>query len=222
MQGLSERHYAAHVGLSRGAIQKAKEAGRLVQYADGSIDAVASDARRAAMTDPAKQRSLSLAESPKTLIEGLLSSMAGRCAVQGGTWRMHAGAYRLPEVTLTADDVRAAGWCAPPASASRPTSTACAASLSALRMTGSPMTYFRLGATGRHRAQRQRWHNLRQPISHPQCPLSRGPALPDRNLTHAGVLAHCRPHHSCPDRCHRPCGDRRAWPCPLGDGGQTA
>ena len=30
MQGMSERRYAAHVGLSRGAIQKAKEAGRLV------------------------------------------------------------------------------------------------------------------------------------------------------------------------------------------------
>jgi hypothetical protein len=52
---------------------------------------------------------VSLAESPKTIIEGLLSAMAGRCAVQGGTWRIHAGAYRLPEVTLTADDVRAGG-----------------------------------------------------------------------------------------------------------------
>ena len=59
MEGMSERQYAAHVGLSRGAIQKAKEAGRLVQYADGSIDAVASDTRRAAMTDPAKQRGAS-------------------------------------------------------------------------------------------------------------------------------------------------------------------
>ena len=56
MEGMSERQYAAHVGLSRGAIQKAKESGRLVQHADGSIDAIASDARRAAMTDPAKQR----------------------------------------------------------------------------------------------------------------------------------------------------------------------
>ena len=56
MQGMSERQYAAHVGLSRGAIQKAKETGRLVQHVDGSIDAVASDARRAAMSDPAKQR----------------------------------------------------------------------------------------------------------------------------------------------------------------------
>ena len=56
MQGLSERQYAAHVGLSRGAIQKAKDAGRLVLFADGSIDAAASDERRAAMTDPAKSR----------------------------------------------------------------------------------------------------------------------------------------------------------------------
>ena len=56
MQGLSERQYAARVGLSRGAIQKAKEAGRLVLFADGSIDAEASDKRRAAMTDPAKSR----------------------------------------------------------------------------------------------------------------------------------------------------------------------
>ena len=56
MQGMSERQYAAHVDLSRGAIQKAKESGRLVQHADGSIDAASSDARRAAMTDPAMQR----------------------------------------------------------------------------------------------------------------------------------------------------------------------
>ena len=56
MHGMSERQYATHVGLSRGAIQKAKDTGRLVQHADGSIDAAASDARRAAMTDPAKQR----------------------------------------------------------------------------------------------------------------------------------------------------------------------
>jgi len=56
MQGMSERQYAAHVGLSRGAIQKAKETGRLVQHADGSINSAASDARRAAMTDPVKQR----------------------------------------------------------------------------------------------------------------------------------------------------------------------
>jgi hypothetical protein len=58
MQGMSERQYAAHVGLSRGAIQKAKEAGRLVLHTDGSIDAAASDQRRSALTDPSKSRSV--------------------------------------------------------------------------------------------------------------------------------------------------------------------
>ena len=65
MQGLSERHYAARVGLSRGAIQKAKEAGRLVLHADGSIDSEASDQRRAAMTDPSKSRAAPAAAPPK-------------------------------------------------------------------------------------------------------------------------------------------------------------
>ncbi|MEQ9144777.1 MAG: hypothetical protein RLO08_10510 [Parvibaculaceae bacterium] len=53
---MSERQYAAHVGLSRGAIQKAKAAERLVLYPDGSINAAASDARRAETTDPSKTR----------------------------------------------------------------------------------------------------------------------------------------------------------------------
>jgi hypothetical protein len=56
MQGMSEREYAARAGLSRGAIQKAKLAGRLVLHPDGSIDAAASDAQRAIATDPSKQR----------------------------------------------------------------------------------------------------------------------------------------------------------------------
>ncbi|MCQ0971503.1 hypothetical protein MLD63_13845 [Paracoccus sp. TK19116] len=56
MEGLSERQYAARVGLSRGAIQKAKAAGRLVLHEDGSIDAAASDKRRAETTDPSKTR----------------------------------------------------------------------------------------------------------------------------------------------------------------------
>ncbi len=56
MEGMSERAYANHAGLSRGAIQKAKAAGRLVLFADGSIDVEASDRKRAAMTDPSKQR----------------------------------------------------------------------------------------------------------------------------------------------------------------------
>jgi len=56
MQGMSERQYAAHVGLSRGAVQKAKAAGRLVLHGDGTIDAAASDKRRAETTDPSKTR----------------------------------------------------------------------------------------------------------------------------------------------------------------------
>ena len=53
---MSEREYSAHSGLSRGAIQKARKAGRLVAYTDGSINAAASDARRSEMTDPDQQR----------------------------------------------------------------------------------------------------------------------------------------------------------------------
>jgi hypothetical protein len=56
MEGMSEREYSAHSGLSRGAIQKAKQTGRMVLFGDGSIDAAASDARRAGMTDPDQQR----------------------------------------------------------------------------------------------------------------------------------------------------------------------
>jgi hypothetical protein len=82
MQGLSERQYAAHVGLSRGAIQKAKAAGRLVLHADGSIDAAASDARRAAMSDPAKQRPGERAAPLKPMPDSALSAV-------GDTLREH-------------------------------------------------------------------------------------------------------------------------------------
>ena len=56
MNGMSEREYSHHSGLSRGAVQNAKRGGRLVFYADGSINAAASDVRRAEMTDPDQQR----------------------------------------------------------------------------------------------------------------------------------------------------------------------
>lgn len=55
MEGMSERAYADHSGLSRGAVQKARKTGRLVLFADGSINPAASDARRGAMTDPDQQ-----------------------------------------------------------------------------------------------------------------------------------------------------------------------
>jgi hypothetical protein len=53
--GMSERAYAQHAGISRGTVQKARASGRLVLHADGSIDAAASDARRAQATDPGRQ-----------------------------------------------------------------------------------------------------------------------------------------------------------------------
>jgi len=82
MQGLSERKYAAHAGLSRGAIQKAKTTGRLVLHADGSIDAVASDRKRAAMTDPSKQRSTAKAKL-KPVPEAALSAVGETLREQG-------------------------------------------------------------------------------------------------------------------------------------------
>ena len=56
MNGMSEREYSTHAGMSRGAVQNAKRGGRLVFYADGSINAAASDLRRADMADPDQQR----------------------------------------------------------------------------------------------------------------------------------------------------------------------
>ena len=50
MDGMSEREYSGHSGLSRGDIQKARKAGRLVVYTNGSINAAASDVRRFDMT----------------------------------------------------------------------------------------------------------------------------------------------------------------------------
>lgn len=55
MKGMSEREYAAHSGLSRGRVQKARKNGRLVVHDDGSINAAASDAPGAEMTDPDRQ-----------------------------------------------------------------------------------------------------------------------------------------------------------------------
>jgi len=52
---------------------------------------------------------ITLSEVPKTIIEGMLSSFAGRCAFSAGSWRIHAGAWRAPDVALTSDHVRMGG-----------------------------------------------------------------------------------------------------------------
>ncbi len=82
MQGMTERQYAAHVGLSRGAIQKAKAAGRLVLYPDGSINAAASDARRAETTDPSKTRKAP-GPSLKTVPEAAVAAIGDTLREQG-------------------------------------------------------------------------------------------------------------------------------------------
>ena len=82
MQGMSERQYAAHVGLSRGAIQKAKAAGRLVLNEDGSIDAAASDRLRAEATDPSKTRKTA-APKLKPVPEAAVSAVGDTLKEQG-------------------------------------------------------------------------------------------------------------------------------------------
>jgi len=83
MQGMSERQYAAHVGLSRGAIQKAKAAGRLVLHEDGSIDAAASDKRRADATDPSKTRKAPKEPKLKPVPEAAVSAVGDTLREQG-------------------------------------------------------------------------------------------------------------------------------------------
>jgi hypothetical protein len=85
MQGMIERRYAAHVGLSRGAIQKAKAAGLLVLLTDGSIDAAASDARRAETTDPSKQRNSGGTKKLKPVPDAALSAVGDTLREQGLT-----------------------------------------------------------------------------------------------------------------------------------------
>ena len=90
MQGLSERQYAAHRGVSRGAVQKARTSGRLALHADGSIDAAGSDARWSSSTDPAMARG-NTKSVPATAIAGVRDTLAeaGQAAA-GATTFMQA------------------------------------------------------------------------------------------------------------------------------------
>lgn len=47
-----------------------------------------------------------LGNNPRSILESLLSPMAGILTWQSGVWRIYAGAYTAPAVTLTADDLR--------------------------------------------------------------------------------------------------------------------
>ena len=52
---------------------------------------------------------ITLSEPPKTIVEGMLSAFAGRCAFSAGSWRIHAGAWSAASVALSADHVREGG-----------------------------------------------------------------------------------------------------------------
>ena len=52
---------------------------------------------------------VSLSETPKTIIEAMLTAMAGHCLWQAGQWKIRAGAYRIPTATLSAEDLREGG-----------------------------------------------------------------------------------------------------------------
>jgi len=84
--GMSERKYARHARISRGAIRNARAAGRLVFHADGSIDAAASDALRLRTADPARERALqapalapasALADEPATAMKPVPEAAVG-------------------------------------------------------------------------------------------------------------------------------------------------
>lgn len=53
---------------------------------------------------------VTLDQAPKTIIEAMLSSMAGNVVWQAGQWHVLAGAYRAPLLTFTEDDVAGNGW----------------------------------------------------------------------------------------------------------------
>lgn len=50
-----------------------------------------------------------LSNDPQTIIEDLLTAMAGDVVYQAGQWRIYAGAWRTPVTTLTADDITDGG-----------------------------------------------------------------------------------------------------------------
>lgn len=103
MQGMSERQYAAHAGISRGAVQKARAAGRLVLFPDGSINVAASDARRAAMTDAAKQRVRARASGVKPVAAAATGAVRDILREQGlpsGSRASFAEAHTVREIAM--------------------------------------------------------------------------------------------------------------------------
>jgi len=83
MQGMSQRQYAAHVGLSRGAIERDIAAGRIVFFEDGSIDAAASDELFAKVADPTDGRSKPRKPQTKAVPYEALAAVSDTLREQG-------------------------------------------------------------------------------------------------------------------------------------------
>ena len=89
MEGMSERQYAARVGLSRGAIQKAKAAGRLVMLLDGIDAELATPGARRRRTRPRPERP---APKLKPVPEAAVAAVGDTLREQGLAVRRSAAA----------------------------------------------------------------------------------------------------------------------------------
>lgn len=70
-KGMTERQYAAHLGMSRGAVKKAKATGRLDFHEDGSINQMTSDKLYSEGTDPSKSQRAALKAVPDVAVEAV-------------------------------------------------------------------------------------------------------------------------------------------------------
>lgn len=52
---------------------------------------------------------VSLSQRPMDIIQAMLTAMAGKAIWQGSDWKIRAGAYRTPTITLTGDDITDGG-----------------------------------------------------------------------------------------------------------------
>ena len=109
MDVMSEREYSDRSGLSRGAIQNDKRGGRLVFHADGSINAAASDLRRAEMTDPVPYRRASGGDAAMSVSGG-----GGRRKLSDGAERT----YRLSGAGTSTGDPEEEGHAGGPGAGS--------------------------------------------------------------------------------------------------------
>ncbi|PWG16141.1 phage tail protein [Salibaculum griseiflavum] len=109
--------YMGHATFGLGAKIGAEdgiETERLIEAAN-ICDEPVTLALREGQTEPATEPRytcngvVTLDQTPQTIIEAMLTAMAGRCVWQGAAWRIHAGAYRAPEVTLGVEDLREGG-----------------------------------------------------------------------------------------------------------------